>query len=72
MNTKNYRDKKFRQEIQHHPPARWLYRPARCLDECLEDVRKLMDSDFVGPVNIGSGRDGYHKPISQNGYGNRK
>lgn len=24
------------------------------IDECLEGVRKLMDSDFVGPVNIGS------------------
>ncbi|MFZ0393016.1 MAG: NAD-dependent epimerase/dehydratase family protein [Terracidiphilus sp.] len=25
-----------------------------CIDECLEGVRRLMDSDFVGPVNIGS------------------
>lgn len=24
------------------------------IDECLEGVRRLMDSDFVGPVNIGS------------------
>lgn len=24
------------------------------IDECLEAVRRLMDSDFVGPVNIGS------------------
>lgn len=24
------------------------------IDECLEGVRKLMDSDFMGPVNIGS------------------
>ena len=24
------------------------------IDECLEGVRKLMDSDFLGPVNIGS------------------
>ncbi len=24
------------------------------IDECLEGVRKLMDSDFTGPVNIGS------------------
>jgi len=24
------------------------------IDECLEGVRKLMDSDFIGPVNIGS------------------
>ena len=24
------------------------------IDECLEGVRKLMDSDFHGPVNIGS------------------
>ncbi len=24
------------------------------IDECLEGVRKLMDSDFAGPVNIGS------------------
>ena len=24
------------------------------VDECLEGVRRLMDSDFVGPVNIGS------------------
>ncbi|NMB83851.1 NAD-dependent epimerase/dehydratase family protein [Candidatus Roizmanbacteria bacterium] len=24
------------------------------IDECLKGVRKLMDSDFVGPVNIGS------------------
>ena len=24
------------------------------IDECLEGVRKLMESDFVGPVNIGS------------------
>lgn len=25
------------------------------IDECLEGVRRLMDSDFIGPVNIGSG-----------------
>ena len=25
-----------------------------CIDECLEGVRRLMDSDFTGPVNIGS------------------
>ncbi len=25
------------------------------IDECLEAVRRLMDSDFIGPVNIGSG-----------------
>ena len=24
------------------------------IDECLEEVRRLMDSDFTGPVNIGS------------------
>ena len=24
------------------------------IDECIEAVRKLVDSDFVGPVNIGS------------------
>lgn len=24
------------------------------IDECLEGVRRLMDSDFTGPVNIGS------------------
>ncbi len=24
------------------------------IDECLEGVRRLMDSDFIGPVNIGS------------------
>ncbi len=24
------------------------------IDECLESVRRLMDSDFIGPVNIGS------------------
>ncbi|MFA6340940.1 MAG: NAD-dependent epimerase/dehydratase family protein [Candidatus Paceibacterota bacterium] len=24
------------------------------IDECLEGIRRLMDSDFVGPVNIGS------------------
>jgi GDP-D-mannose 3', 5'-epimerase len=24
------------------------------IDECLEGVRKLMDSDFIGPINIGS------------------
>jgi len=24
------------------------------IDECLEGVRKLMNSDFTGPVNIGS------------------
>ena len=24
------------------------------IDECLDGVRKLMDSDFTGPVNIGS------------------
>lgn len=24
------------------------------IDECLEAVRRLMDSDFIGPVNIGS------------------
>lgn len=24
------------------------------IDECLDGVRKLMDSDFIGPVNIGS------------------
>ena len=24
------------------------------IDECLEGVRRLMDSDFVGPINIGS------------------
>tara|TARA_B100000959_G_C14845081_1_gene567677 strand:- start:491 stop:1078 length:588 start_codon:yes stop_codon:yes gene_type:complete len=24
------------------------------IDECLEGVRRLMDSDFMGPVNIGS------------------
>jgi nucleoside-diphosphate-sugar epimerase len=24
------------------------------IDECIEGVRRLMDSDFVGPVNIGS------------------
>jgi len=24
------------------------------IDECLEGVRHLMDSDFTGPVNIGS------------------
>ncbi|MHC1708398.1 MAG: NAD-dependent epimerase/dehydratase family protein [Bacteroidales bacterium] len=24
------------------------------IDECLEGIRKLMDSDFMGPVNIGS------------------
>jgi nucleoside-diphosphate-sugar epimerase len=24
------------------------------IDECLEGVRRLMDSDFSGPVNIGS------------------
>ena len=24
------------------------------IDECLNGVRKLMDSDFIGPVNIGS------------------
>ena len=24
------------------------------IDECIESVRKLMESDFIGPVNIGS------------------
>jgi nucleoside-diphosphate-sugar epimerase len=24
------------------------------IDECLEGMRRLMDSDFIGPVNIGS------------------
>ena len=24
------------------------------IDECIEDTRRLMDSDFMGPVNIGS------------------
>jgi nucleoside-diphosphate-sugar epimerase len=24
------------------------------IDECLKGIRKLMDSDFIGPVNIGS------------------
>ena len=24
------------------------------IDECIQGVRKLMDSDFIGPVNIGS------------------
>lgn len=24
------------------------------IDECLDGVRKLMESDFTGPVNIGS------------------
>ena len=24
------------------------------IDECLEGVRRLMDSNFLGPVNIGS------------------
>ena len=24
------------------------------IDECLEGIRRLMDSDFSGPVNIGS------------------
>jgi nucleoside-diphosphate-sugar epimerase len=24
------------------------------IDECLDGVRRLMDSDFLGPVNIGS------------------
>jgi len=24
------------------------------IDECLEATRRLMDSDFIGPVNIGS------------------
>ena len=24
------------------------------IDECIEATRKLMDSDFIGPVNIGS------------------
>jgi GDP-D-mannose 3',5'-epimerase len=24
------------------------------IDECLEGVRRLMESDFIGPVNIGS------------------
>ena len=24
------------------------------IDECLEATRRLMDSDFMGPVNIGS------------------
>ncbi|HYK55103.1 MAG TPA: NAD-dependent epimerase/dehydratase family protein, partial [Flavisolibacter sp.] len=24
------------------------------IDECLEAVRRLMDSDFIGPVNVGS------------------
>ena len=29
-------------------------RPFLYIDECLEGVRRLMDSDFSGPVNIGS------------------
>lgn len=24
------------------------------IDECLEGIRRLMESDFIGPVNIGS------------------
>lgn len=24
------------------------------IDECLKGIRRLMDSDFIGPVNIGS------------------
>ena len=24
------------------------------IDECIEATRRLMDSDFIGPVNIGS------------------
>ena len=24
------------------------------IDECLKGVRRLMESDFIGPVNIGS------------------
>ncbi|MEK6927958.1 MAG: NAD-dependent epimerase/dehydratase family protein [Nanoarchaeota archaeon] len=27
------------------------------IDECLEGIRRLMDSDFTGPVNIGSDED---------------
>ena len=29
--------------------------------ECVEAVLRLMQSDFIGPVNIGSERDGYNK-----------
>ena len=35
------------------------------VDECLDGVRKLMDSDFIGPVNIGS-----EEMISINGLAN--
>jgi len=28
------------------------------IDDCLEAMRRLMDSDFIGPVNIGSKRTG--------------
>ncbi len=39
------------------------------IDECLDGVRKLMDSDFIGPVNIGSAEmisiDGLAKMVMQ-------
>ena len=28
--------------------------PSCIVDECIEATRRLMDSDFMGPVNIGS------------------
>ena len=28
--------------------------PSCIIDECIEATRRLMDSDFMGPVNIGS------------------
>ena len=36
--------------------GRWILQTRSFLfiDECIEATRRLMDSDFIGPVNIGS------------------
>ena len=39
----------------HRGVGRWLQtRSFLFIDECIEASRRLMDSEFIGPVNIGS------------------
>ena len=40
--------------------------PSCSLTNALKQLGRLMDSEFIGPVNIGSGRDGYYQSTGRN------